>query len=670
MTLVACLRAAEPEPAWTGQNQAFPEVEELKKAVLDNEAKEVKEWTFSQGHCTYSLTGRAAYIKAGGSPCGIYFKGQGEFKYVSNNPAEFPVMRFNLAKQARLKPEISPTASTISQFFGEATFWFSEGARKSFSGTTADSLRTDFDKLQRFFRDMENGAVFQRLALRKLDPSQKPYFHAEMKGEMNPWVHIVDEMEAESLSVLNGFEWVQGYRFDWTLISEQPIGWSYKAPRPPKVVLTHADINLESTGGDTARLRVKETYLPLQDGLKALDLQLFIHQSGTDSMGIAKARIAHIRSIRDETGKGLPFDYMGQGLLIPIAGLKANVPVTLNFEIDGNILPFQRQDNYWLLRPGPWFPMPQEFSGQAYTVHAYVKLPKEFVPFMGGDTIQRKVVGDQNVLETKIDKPIQFFSIAAGKYEFKELTKDGLTIRVAGYSGLGSSGAKLLDVAMGIARYYEGILGPFPFKELNIVELHSYGQGQAPPGMVFITTEAFHPIDNLVNRIYAAAWINQGLAHEIAHQYWGIVVKMWSPEDQWITESFAEYCSALAIMNMKGKDKYEILVDRWHENAEKAREAAPIPLANRLRPKREDREEQAFRHYLIYSKGAFLLYRIHKDLGDADFLRFLRSYQKSLAWQHSTTAHIPMIIKALTGKDYTKFMEDYYWGLAMPPRKP
>jgi aminopeptidase N len=185
-------------------------------------------------------------------------------------------------------------------------------------------------------------------------------------------------------------------------------------------------------------------------------------------------------------------------------------------------------------------------------------------------------------------------------------------------------------------------------------------------------TEAFHPVDNIITRIYSAGSVNQLVAHEISHQYWGQAVKMWSPEDQWLSESFAEYCSLLTVMNMKnkGKDEYDHTVDEWFRMSDLATKISSIPLANALAPEDDNYEEQRYRPYLIYFKGACLLYRIHKDLGDADFIRLLRSYIKTFNGQHSTTAHVPMIIKALTGKDYTKFMEDYYWGLAMPPRKP
>ena len=50
--------------------------------------------------------------------------------------------------------------------------------------------------------------------------------------------------------------------------------------------------------------------------------------------------------------------------------------------------------------------------------------------------------------------------------------------------------------------------------------------------MMFITKEAFDPLVE-TNQFFTQG-INERFAHEIAHQYWGIVVKMPSHEEQWL----------------------------------------------------------------------------------------------------------------------------------------
>ena len=72
--------------------------------------------------------------------------------------------------------------------------------------------------------------------------------------------------------------------------------------------------------------------------------------------------------------------------------------------------------------------------------------------------------------------------------------------------------------------------------------MNDFGFGQAPPGTMFITKEAFNPVMRGAEPVYSKG-INERFAHEIAHQYWGHVVKMPSDEEQWLTESFAEYCA-------------------------------------------------------------------------------------------------------------------------------
>ena len=81
---------------------------------------------------------------------------------------------------------------------------------------------------------------------------------------------------------------------------------------------------------------------------------------------------------------------------------------------------------------------------------------------------------------------------------------------------------QLTNLAGSIIQYYQEFLGPFPFPEFNIIEINDFGLGQAPPGTMFITKEAFNPIMAAHSERGGLAGINETFAHEIAHQYWGI----------------------------------------------------------------------------------------------------------------------------------------------------
>jgi aminopeptidase N len=293
-----------------------------------------------------------------------------------------------------------------------------------------------------------------------------------------------------------------------------------------------------------------------------------------------------------------------------------------------------------------------------------VKSRKPFVPFAPGDTVARREEGELNVVESSVDKPVQFTVAHAGKYAIAEQKFEKLTVRVATYAGSNEAAAKgLATLANQIIQYYEPFLGPFPFRELNIIEIPELGFGQAPPGTIFITAEAFKPGLGTLNRAYSKG-INQRFAHEIAHQYWGIVIKMGSWQEQWLTESFAEYVSSLVEKELKGQSGYNALVDIWRSDGKLASGLAPIALANRI----ESFDEVAAmsRTRLLYGKGAYLLAVIHKTVGDQKFLSLLRNLQGRFAWRFLTTKDVVETLSKIDGNDWQPFFDRYFWGQEMP----
>ena len=182
---------------------------------------------------------------------------------------------------------------------------------------------------------------------------------------------------------------------------------------------------------------------------------------------------------------------------------------------------------------------------------------------------------------------------------------------------------------------------------------------------MFITKEAFNPLGTEINQIFSQG-INHRFAHEIAHQYWGHVVKMGSPEEQWVTESFAEYSSSFVVKQLKGKGAQKTMENTWKANARTATAASSIAMANRLRDYSDNYTAFINRTHLVYDKGAYVLAMLHKEIGDDQFLTFLRTFQGRLAWRFATTQDMITVLKQVTNKDFTAFFEQNFWGTEMP----
>jgi len=189
--------------------------------------------------------------------------------------------------------------------------------------------------------------------------------------------------------------------------------------------------------------------------------------------------------------------------------------------------------------------------------------------------------------------------------------------------------------------------------------------------MMRITKEAFQSnvFTDEVSSLFSQG-INQRVAHEIAHAYFGYVVADAAPEHQWISEAFSEIASMYAIEKLKGKAEGKKLAGTWAGSARHSAKAAPIDLANGLASKIAstwDGSTAIDRIELVYSKGAHLLQTLRLELGDDLFFTVLRSFLRSFEKQRDvTTDDFVALLSFATKKDWKPWFERYYYGTEMP----
>lgn len=114
--------------------------------------------------------------------------------------------------------------------------------------------------------------------------------------------------------------------------------------------------------------------------------------------------------------------------------------------------------------------------------------------------------------------------------------------------------AALRGTNLGVRGCLEEWLGvPYPFQDLHLVEVREWGWGQAPPGVIFITQEAFisearsATLDDATRTVaqQVSRGINERLAHEVTHGWFPHVTKIARGEDNWLSESVSDYVSAV-----------------------------------------------------------------------------------------------------------------------------
>lgn len=634
-------------------------------------ATSVQNWTLPVGRMTFHMTnGTVTPLVAGGKTLGFHFKGKASFRYRSEDALERTVLTSNYKRNLD-KPNTRALLSEekgqliLSEEIKSFTFWQVGLNLELPAGTAAEAPRDSFASDWTYFQKEGLGDRGQDFAVHLANTPTKTLVRAEIAGEDSPFVYILDQggTQREQLWAVAGpYQPALYGGLRRIPLSEQPIGWTWKAPLSPLLNLLAVDINLKA-GLGAANLKVTETLVAGDEGLAVLSLNLFDMVNRAYKLGAYQ-----VSRVLDAEGRSLPFHHRDNTLLVQLDHPQPpGQPFNLTFEYGGPILLRPGGDSYWELGVAPWFPQP-EMEGQAYTVHAVIQTPKEDVPVAPGKTIRRVQSENGNLLEVSIDKPVQFFSMFAGAYSLTEEVKDGLTIRVASYGNRGGSQQKrLIDIARQTIGFYEGLFEKFPFDEFDIIQVNAYGFGQAPPGMMIITNEAFDGKMDFISSLFTKG-INQRFAHEIAHQYWGHLVKMPTPEEQWITESFANYASALAMRSMKnqGATAYDGMLSRWRNQASAYADSGTIPFANRLRWVNDPRGAYLARTSLLYEKGALILAALHKDMGDKTFALFMKSVIANFRWKMANTPAIEQIATLAGHKDFGPLFRDCYWGTQMP----
>ncbi|MDQ3282144.1 MAG: hypothetical protein M3Q69_12110 [Acidobacteriota bacterium] len=628
-------------------------------------AQNVENLTFTSGHLRVTLVqGTAAPVKAGNETIGLFFSGKGQLEYISPDPAEAAVLTTNAKRATKLKAEKVENGLAVRDTFSDLFLHTAGQALPALTGAAATTDVAPAFAAHRELFDREINATSFDFIKQKFDAPSKAVVRAEFRGGKETVVYTYDSIatKRETLYVLQAIPSLTNRDYKNAIfpieLSSLPIGVSRKDFLEPPYILTDLDYTLTASDKSDAALHIVETIVPRGGAQRVFRFR----QTSVSYDSNEKPHHYNVKKVTLDGGVELPFVHDSDELLVSLpAAAPADKPFRIVFDIDGDFLIRPSGNSYWMLAGEPWFPQP-DLNGQYYRVHSLVKVKKPFVPLMPGQTITRREEGEYNVVENRIDKPVQYLVALAGKYTWEEETRNGLTIRVASY-GLKNQRAikQLTNLAYSMIALYEQFLGPFPFSEYNIIEINDVGYGVAPPATMFITSEAFSPTGDWVTQIFSQG-VNHRFAHEIAHQYWGHAVKVSSAEDNWLSEAFAEYTSSFAVKQMNRGDA---MMRAWRANANEANEQSSIATANMLRNYNDD-SAYWMRTYLVYDKGAYLLWRIHQDLGDKFFLTFLRTLQGTNAWRFVATKDLAPMLKRISGRDYTQFFEENYWGTGMP----
>lgn len=258
----------------------------------------------------------------------------------------------------------------------------------------------------------------------------------------------------------------------------------------------------------------------------------------------------------------------------------------------------------------------------------------------------------------RMDKPIlNFYAIQSARYEVRHDRWQDVTIDVFYHPGHEVNVQRMIRGAQAGLEYASRRFGPYPFRELRIVEFPRYAAyAQAFPGTIpFSESMGFIArIDNDSPKdIDYPFYVS---AHETAHQWWGHqLVGANTRGATALSESLSEYTALMVMKRAVGGQKmrrflrYNLDAYLMGRATERRKE---LPLAQN--------ENQDYVHY---RKGSLALYLLQDLLGEETVNGVLRGLLKEHAFKGAPYPTVMVLVDALravTPPDKAYLIDDLF----------
>jgi Peptidase family M1 domain len=433
------------------------------------------------------------------------------------------------------------------------------------------------------------------------------------------------------------------------------------------VTMTISIPNTKSVGLD-AHITVEA----LRDGVRALRFELL---NNIDAMSWAeKGRPISTTLVADEGGNAMPHLHRCHQLLVLLPRpLAKGAKTTIHVKADEDTIIELTPKSFWIYSIEPWFP---QIGGAwaRYTIDWTVKVSKALHIAGTGEMVKEWTEGDLACGEWKTDAPMNgpafifgSFKVSDGAYKREAPGSGAVPLKLFTILGgeenfKGKVDNVLFNIGQGI-KTYETILGPIPCPQLDIAEMaHGMGFAQSPSGILLVSRfKDSKGRDWGLDQAGGGGMADRVIFHELAHQWWGHQVGPLTDEDAWISESWAEYSSAL-ITEAIDKKRFHDQIDEWRRLAIEADPHGTIATAYRSDSLQYD---TAYQH-LVYDKGPYVVHMLRTWMGWDKFVKYVGGIQSKYKGTNINTDTLAREASAVMGYDMFPFFDQWVRDKGIP----
>ncbi len=307
----------------------------------------------------------------------------------------------------------------------------------------------------------------------------------------------------------------------------------------------------------------------------------------------------------------------------------------------------------WPNRAHFWLPVVDHPSDKAL-VEFKITAPEHYEVVASGRFVERIKNKDEIVWHYKTKVPLATKVMVFGAADFNIKRYDIYhNIPISGwiYKNSPVKGLDDYQPAVEILKFYDSIFGAYAYQKLANIQSKTRFGGMENAGNIFYQEQSIDGTSSVENLI----------AHEIGHQWFGNSVseKNWS--DIWLSEGFATYLTDLFIEHKYGKQAFKERMKRERKKVIRYNLIADKPIVYN-----ENKNLMKLLNPNSYEKGAWVLHMLRHKIGDKKFFKLIRTYYKKYKNKNASTADFIQLAEKISNQNLQVFFKQWLYQKGIP----
>jgi aminopeptidase N len=237
-----------------------------------------------------------------------------------------------------------------------------------------------------------------------------------------------------------------------------------------------------------------------------------------------------------------------------------------------------------------------------------LKVPEDLATVASGVEVDSRANPDGTVTRRFLSGPMRDFAFVVGPLEPTERTVDDVVVRAWALPEHSQDAETMLEAAADQLELLNDQVGPYPYPELDVVDVPGAFGGIEYPGLVFIGT-------------LGTSWLIEPTVHEVAHQWFYGLIGDDQLHEPWLDEALATYAEVL-FYEASGQPGAATGLLSELRNWVRSMPDPTLPIGRGVG---EYPNEEAYAAF-VYAKGALFLDALRGAIGDEAFGEFLQTY--------------------------------------------